>query len=96
MMFGRNARLPVDVLVENGTDEQSTRSMYIEKWKCRMKGAFAIAAANSKRRNSMGKRKRDQKREIAVGGRVLVRNLNERGEPGKTRVLGQHKVYKIL
>ena len=95
MMFGRNPRLPIDVLAENGTDEQSTLSMYIEKWKCRMKGAFGIAA-NTKRRNSMDKRERDQKRKIAVGGRVLVRNFNERAEPGKTRVFGQHKVYKIL
>ena len=51
-MFGRNPRLPIDILIENNTDEQNTPSTYIEKWKSRMKEAFGTAA-NTKRRRDM-------------------------------------------
>ena len=37
LMFGRNAKLPIDALIENNTDEQNTPSTHIEKWKRRMK-----------------------------------------------------------
>ena len=53
LMFGRNPRLPIDVLIENNTDEQNTPLTYIEKWKHRMKEAFGIAAANTKWRRDM-------------------------------------------
>ena len=79
LMFGRNPRLPIDVLIENNTDEQKTPSTYIEKWKSRMKEAFGITAANIKQRRDMDKRKMDQKarlQPLEVGGRGLVRNLN--------------------
>ena len=64
LMFGRNPRLPIDVLIENNTGEQNTPSTYIEKWKSRMEEAFGIAAANTKRRRDMGKRKRDRKQDF--------------------------------
>ena len=64
LMFGRNPRLPIDVLIENNTGEQNTPSTYIEKWKSRMEEAFGIAAANTKWRRDMGKRKRDQKQDF--------------------------------
>ena len=51
-----------------------------------MKEAFGIAAANTKWRGDMDKRKRDQRlKPLEVGSRVLVRNLNEKGGPGKKR-----------
>ena len=58
-MFGRNPKLPIDVLIEKNTGEQNTASTYIGKWTSRMKETFGIAAANSKRRRDMDKRKRD-------------------------------------
>ena len=58
-MFGRNPRLPIDVLIEKNTGEQNTALTYLEKWTSRMKETFGIAAANSKRRRDMDKRKRD-------------------------------------
>ena len=86
LMFGRNPRLSIDVLIEKSADEQNTPSIYIEKWKSRMKEGFGIAAANTKWRGDMDKRKRDQRlKPLEVGGRVLIRNLNEKGGPGKKR-----------
>ena len=77
LMFGRNLRLPIDVLIESNTSEQNTPSTYIKKWKSRKKEAFGIAAANTEQRRDLDKRKRDQKARLQpldVGGRVLVRN----------------------
>ena len=76
-----------------------TPPTYIEKWKSRMKEVFGRAAANTKQRRYKDKRKRDQKarlQPLEVGGRVLVRNLNEKGGPGKTRAFWTQKVYKLL
>ena len=70
-MYGRNPRLPIDVLIENNTTEQNTSSTYIEDWKSRMKEAFEIAAAHAKRR-----REKARFQPLEVDGRVLVRNLN--------------------
>ena len=53
-----------------------------------MKEAFKIAEENTKKRRSPDKRQRDLKatlEPLAVGGRVLVRNLTESGGPGKIR-----------
>ena len=80
-MFGRNPRLPIDVLMGNNTD-QNTSSTHIEKWKRRTKEAFGIEVANTKQRRDMDKRKKGKKaglQPLEVSGRVLVRNLNERG-----------------
>ena len=81
LMFGRNPRLPIDVLMGNNTD-QNTSSTHIEKWKRRTKEAFGIEVANTKQRRDMDKRKKGKKaglQPLEVSGRVLVRNLNERG-----------------
>ena len=64
-----------------------------------MKEASEIAAANTKQRRDMDKRKRDQKarlQPLKVCGRVLVKNLNERGGSGKTKAFLEQRVYKIL
>ena len=64
-----------------------------------MKEAFGIAAVNTNWRKDFDKIKRDQKARLQpheVGGRVLVRNLNLKGGPSKTRAFWEQKVYKTL
>ena len=98
-MHRRNARLPIDVLIENNTVQQNIPSTYIKKWKDRMKEAFGIAATHIKSERDMEKRKMDQKPRLQpfeAGCRVLVTNLNERGEPGKTKTFWEQKVLKIF
>ena len=98
-MHRRNARLPIDVLIENNTVQQNIPSTYIKKWKDRMKEAFGIAATHINSERDMEKRNMDQKPRLQpfeAGGRVLVTNLNERGEPGKTKTFWEQKVLKIF
>ena len=89
---GRNPKLPIDITLsehQEPTNEQPNYNNFIQTWKTRMKEAFKIAEENPKKRTSTDKRKRDLKatlEPLEVGGRVLVRNLTERGGgPGKSR-----------
>ena len=62
-----------------------------------MKEAFKKTAANTKQRRDMDKRKRDQKarlQPLKMGGRVLVRNLSERGGSGKTKTFLEQRMYE--
>ena len=63
-----------------------------------MKEAFKIAEENIKKRRSADKRQRDLTatlEPLEVGGRVLVRNLTERGGPGKLCSFWEQKIYRI-
>ena len=95
-MFGRNPRLPIDVLIENNTDEQNTPSIYIEKWKSRMKEAFGIAAANTKRRRDQ---KRDQKANYNLLKWVVecwLQTLTKKEGLVKQEYFGNRKCIKSL
>lgn len=64
-----------------------------------MKEAFGIVETHIKSERDMEKRKMDQKprfQPFEAGGKVLVMNLYERGEPGKTKTFWEQKVLKIL
>ena len=71
-MFRRNPTLPIDVLIENNTDEQNTPSTYIEKWKSKMKEVFGIAAANTKWRRDMDKKNKWIKKQDCNHLRLVV------------------------
>ena len=52
----------------------------------------------TKKKRSADKKQRDLKvtlEPLEVGGRVLVRNLTERGGPGKIRSFWEQKIYQI-
>ena len=85
LMFGRHARLPVDLLF--GTDPDARRSkspsQYVTDLKQRLREAYNVASDSAKKSASKNKKRYDSHARavtLEVGDRVLVRNVNIRGK----------------
>ena len=72
---------------------------YTEKWKVAMKEAYELARQNISKSADDGKKQYDRKvrfSSLQPGDRVLVRNLSERGGPGKLRSHWEQEVHLIV
>ncbi len=99
LLYGRHPRLPVDLifgLVER--TEEITPKGYAKQWARRMSEAYQIAESHSRQSSARGKAQYDRKMRgvvLKAGDRVLVRNLGERGGPGKLRSYREKAVYVV-
>jgi hypothetical protein len=84
-MFGREARLPVDVCFGVSPDNTSPVSYlkYVTKMKQELQAAYQLAQATAQRMNQSNKERYDQKvryHSLNAGDRVLIRNLGLKGK----------------
>ncbi|XP_033762869.1 uncharacterized protein LOC117344286 [Pecten maximus] len=101
LLFGRHPRLPVDLLFQHAHPEGESKesySGYASKWKDRMKEAYSIATKNAHRSAARGKMNHDSRitsASLEPGDRVLVKNLGERGGPGKLRSFWEDHIHVV-
>lgn len=100
LMFGRPPRLPIDIIL--GTQKETGTTSYREfakKWQTMMSEAYEKASKNANLSSTRGKDNYDKKvhfSELLPGDRVLVRNLSERGGPGKLRSYWEKNVHLVV
>ena len=100
LLYGRSPRLPVDLLFNlQPREAKETYTEYVQNWQNRMRQAYEIASKTAAREALRGKKgydKRAHGADLQPGGRVLVRNLSERGGPGKLRSYWETKVHVVV
>lgn len=99
LLYGRHPHLPVDLIfgLVEPTDGVTPKG-YANQWAARMAEAYKIAEGNSRQSSARGKAQYDRKARgvvLKAGDRVLVRNLGERGGPGKLRSYWEKVVYVV-
>ena len=100
LLFGREPRSSVDLLFEDLNVGPSRKGWkdYVREWQTGMKRAYQIASEVSRKVARRNKNQYDKRAGAAMleeGDRVLVRNLWEKGGPGKLRAQWERKVYLV-
>ena len=100
LLFGRAPRLPIDLMFNlKPPSGFSSYPEYVKKWRHAMSEAYKIASETAQRNALHGKKQYDKKvRHIVLepGDRVLVRNMSQRGGPGKLRSYWENEVYTVV
>ena len=100
LMFGRAPRLPIDIIF--GLKPPVGYSTYpecVRNWRRAVKEAYDLASAQAKKNALLGKQQYHKKVKhdtaLCEGDRVLVRNITERGGPGKLRPYWEQEIYVV-
>ena len=98
LMFGRHPLLPIDLLMKRVGAPQ-THKDYAAKVQQQLEEAYAIVQANCSRSHNAVDERRERKpmlKPLMVRDKVLVRNLREKGGPGKLRSFWEDSVYEVV
>ena len=100
LMFGREPILPLDLILGiNNQKKFLNRPDFVKHWKEEMEEAYHIARGKSRKRKEADE-KRWKNRLIVTavkpGDKVLVKNVREKGGPGKIRAFWEQDVYRVL
>ena len=103
LLFGRLPRLPIDVIFNStpvlANKRRESYPEYVKKWREAMHQAYDLAAKRSEKSQQHNKAIYDKNARSTVlqpGDRVLVRNLSERGGPGKLRSFWEKQIHRIV
>ncbi len=100
LLFGRSPRLPVDLIFPVDEHEAPTDvRKYVQDWKKAMNEAYGKVQGKMKVAQNQSKNVYDRKIRGAIleaGDRVLVRNLSERGGPGKLRSHWEDGIHVVV
>ena len=99
LLYGREPRLAIDTLFEETAIKGSKEyRVYVENWQRAMKNAYEIASSHSEKAAQRNERLFNRKARSAIlspGDRVLVKNVREKGGPGKLRNFWEQRVYRV-
>lgn len=76
----------------------SSHQEYVRKWRKRLDKAYQPASKSAQAEGNRGKALYDRKihgAELEPGCRVLIRNMNERGGPGKLRSYWEERAHIV-
>ena len=99
LLFGRPPRLPIDLIFGIKPASCSNYPAYVKEWQTTMKEAYELTAKRSQLSGMKGRKHYDRRGNGPVlqqGDRVLVRNLRERGGPGKLRSYWEDTIYRVV
>lgn len=100
LLFGHAPRLPVDMLFDTPqSNKHKSYKAYVEEWRSALKEAYETVRKNMTAAAARNKQQYDKKvrtSTLSAGDRVLVRNLSERGGPGKLRAYWEDVIHKVV
>ena len=89
LLFGRHPRLPIDLIFQTKTPSTKQEHLqYVKQWGQAMQEAYQLAGKKINERGIKAKKTYNRWVRCSIlqpGDLVLVRNLSERGGPGKLR-----------
>ena len=98
LMFGRTPRLHIDLVFDLNC-AKGDYNTYVQNWQQDMKEAYQIAQQNAKKTTERAREyynKRVSGGVLQPGDRALVRNLTERGGPGKLRSHWKDVIHVVV
>ena len=100
LLFGRAPRPPIDKIFGLFHQPKSASyPKYVKQWATAMKDAYEIVEKRTGNRLHT-REERDRKKAhssaLNPGDRVLIRNLSERGGPGKLRAYWEDKIHIVI